>query len=208
VSLGLDALKQDGYRIGDLQAVGYLRTDPMFEEGYLGKIYGMLKGNRYSDRDGLGIIESLFFGMDPSWDNIVSYLSKTPLIIMGVWQPDDSFKPAGILFRTVVIGGGRSCMAGYAFFREFWGKPEAEVLGMLGLAFAFQEFRVEAIHGMRYADNRQTVKFSQKYGFRDIGVHPRWELRRGELVDAVSSCLLKEDFEAYVDNMLAAAYGK
>lgn len=203
----LDAFTEDKYRVGDLQARGYLRTD--FPEGYLGLIYQKLKGDRYSNRNpnGTGILESLFFGMDISWDSITSYLSKTPLVIMGRWDGEE-FTPAGIIFRTVTVAGGKGIMAGYAFFREYWGSVDAEALGLLGLAFMFQELKLEVVHGIRYEDNHQTKHFLTRFGFKDTGFHPRWEMKKGVLVPCVTSCLLREDFEAYVEKVLIEAYSQ
>lgn len=203
----LEAFRDDEYRIDNLQAVLYSRTNPMFEEGYLGRIYGLMKGDRFSSRrpNGTGILGSLFFGMDVSWESIVSYLSKTPVIVMGEWRGEE-FNPAGIIFRTVVVGGGKSAMMGYTFFREYWGSDYSEVLTILGLSLAFQEFKLEAIHGLRYSDNNLTKNFLTPVGFKDTGVLPRWEMRRGQLVDAVTSCLLREDFESYVERRLIEAY--
>lgn len=207
----LEAFAADNYRIptdaGDIQALGYLRTNPLFYDGYLGMLYQKMRGDRYSHRrpNGTGVIESLFFGMDPSWDSIVAYLSKLPLIVIGVWE-DGVFHPGALIFRTISLAQGNSCMMGYTVFREYWGTKAAEVFGMMGLAFAFQEFNLKAIHGMRYADNLLTKNFLKPYGFKDTGVHPRWEVRRGELVDTVTSCCLREDFENYLEQVLLSTF--
>lgn len=205
----LDAFKADDYRVNDVQAIGYLRTDPLFYDGYLGMLYQKMKGDRYSHRrpGGTGVLETLFFGMDSSWDSIVSYLSKIPLIIIGVWE-GETFNPGALIFRTMPIAQGHSCMMGYTIFREYWGTHAGELFGLLGLAFAFQEFNLHSIHGMRYADNLLTKNFLKPYGFKDTGIHPRWEVRRGKLVDCVSSCCLREDFEAYVTKTLLASVAK
>lgn len=205
----LEVFKEDGYRVGNVQAFGYLRNNPLFYDGYLGMLYQKMRGDRYSHRrpNGTGVLESLFFGMDPSWDSIVSYLAKTPLIIIGEWE-DENFNPGALIFRTISMAQGKSCMMGYTIFREHWGTKGAELFGLLGLAFAFQEFGLEAIHGMRYADNLLTKNFLAPYGFKDTGYHPRWEVRRGRMVDTVTSCLLREDFESYLHKSLKAAYAK
>lgn len=209
----LEAFRADDYRIptdgGDIQAIGYLRTNPIFYDGYLGMLYQKMLGDRYSNRrpGSRGVLEALFFGMDTSWDSIVRYLSQVPVIVMGVWE-GDTFSPGALIFRTVTVANGKGCMMGYTVFREYWGTQAAEVFGMMGLAFAFQEFDLASIHGIRYADNFLTKNFLKRYGFKDTGLHPRWEMRRGKLVDSVTSCCLREDFEAYVKHTLISAYAK
>lgn len=205
--IGLEALQADGYRVGNLQARGYLRTDlEAFPESYLSLVYEKMKGDRFSNHrpDGKGILETIFFAMDTSWDSVVSFLSNTPVVVMGEWK-GDLFEPAGIIFRTASIAKGKGMMAGYVFFREYWGKPEAEVLAMMGIAFAFQEFGIQSLHGMRFSTNNLTSNFLKRFGFKDTGHHPRWEMRNGELVGCTSSCLLIEDFEEYVEEQLIAA---
>jgi len=209
----LQAFKDDNYRVGDAQVIDFKMNRGLFPENYLGTVYERFKGDMYSKRPStsLSILESLFCGMpNLSYEAIVSYLNSMPLGIMGIWE-GDRFHDLGILFPTTVSvgipGSGRMCMAGYGFFPQFWGKEEIVGLAMLGITFLFCELGVEVIHGMRYRQNDFTRRFMEPFGFKDVGVHPRWMLRRGKLVDGVSSYLLRSDFEEYVSQQLLEAYG-
>lgn len=212
----LEAFKEDNYRVGDLQVIAYdPKNEDRFPSGYIGGIYERLRGEKVvSRREGKlflrqrtwPILENLFCGMQNlSFDAIVPYLVVRPIAVMGIWK-GDIFEEAGIIFPTVYNTsaplGQRTCMAGYAFFPNFWGKQETDALAILGITFLFMELGVEVIHGMRYRDNDLTAQFLKKFGFRDVGIHPRWMLKRGKLVDGVSSSLLKEDFEACVEKFL------
>ena len=202
----LKAIKDDHYRIGDLQAIEYHRTNTqIFKPGFLGDLYFMLKGNRYNRRDGDGILEALFCGMkDLSYDAIVSYLAGRPIIVLGIWQ-GVTFNPAGFCFPTTVMGEGdqKAAFAGYGFQRKWWGSDEQEVLAALGISVLFSELSLLSLHGMRYAENAQTAKFMQRFGFRDVGTIPHYMLRRGKLVDGVVSTLSRERFEEVLARMLS-----
>jgi hypothetical protein len=216
----LEVFKEDQYRIGSLQVIPYDRKrDGLFHEGYIGDLYFRMKGDRFHQtkadkRIGTGVLENLFCGMsDVSYDAIVPYLAARPLLIFGEWvehedSPED-FEPAGLMFPVTTIGSAnteRSVFVGYTMFRPYWGKPEAEVLGMLGLAYFFVELNVQAVLGVRYDSNSLTARFAGKYGVTDVGWIPKYMVRHGKLVGAVVSALLKEDFEKYVERQLLEAF--
>lgn len=206
--LGLiKAFKDDHYRIGNLQAIEYHRTNTsVFKPGFLGDLYFMLKGNRYSKRSGDGILEVLFCGMkDLSYDAIVSYLASRPLICLGVWGEDNSFELAGFCFPTTIIGEGdqKAAFAGYGFLPKFWGTEEQEVLAALGIAVLFSELALLSLHGIRYSGNDLTAKFMERFGFRDVGTIPHYMMRRGKLVEGVVSTLSRDRFEEALAEMLS-----
>lgn len=206
----LESLKLDKYRWGICQALVYDRKDTsVFGEGFLGELYFKFKGNRYNRREGNGILETLFCGMqDVSFPAITSYLASVPLCILGVWK-DDKFDVAGIQFPTVRIGvpgGQKACFAGYGFVPAYWGSTEVEVLAALGIAVLFQELDVISVHGVRYADNELTARFMAKFGFKDVGTLPNYMMRAGKLTAATLSTLPREVFEQVVEKMVLEAY--
>ena len=103
-------------------------------------------------------------------------------------------------------GPERSGFFGYGYFRSIWGRPEAEILGMLGLAYVFMEFDISAIHGLRLPFNSLTAKFTRKFGFVDDGTIPKYMLYNGKLIGAIASTLLIENFERYVEIKLVQLY--
>lgn len=214
------AIKADGYRYGDMQVIIYDRRDAtIFKPGFLGELYFMLKGDRYNRRgEGSGILETLFCGMtDLSYDSIVPHFAGHPLAVMGVWNPVldeatnetvDKFDVAGVAFPVTMLGRGdqKACFAGYGFLPKYWGTSEQETLTILGLALLFSELDVLSIHGIRYADNDLTARFMARFGFVDTGTLPRYMLRKGKLVEAVTSTLSVEAFEAHLAHRALEAY--
>lgn len=206
----IEAFKEDNYRIGDAQAIVYDRSrTAIFPEGFLAGVYLRLKGDRYHASEGTGILETLFCGMqDYSFDSIVSYLTKLPIVVTGVWNGDE-FEPAGLGFSVASTRGNNETMAfcGYTLFRKWWGTDEAEGLAMLGLCAMFGEWKLSAIHGFRYVDNHLTARFMRQYGFKDIGRIERYMIQRGKLSPAIVSSLMIEDFESYLQKALIGHYG-
>ena len=203
------ALKNDDYRLGNCQILLYNRNRPeIWGEGYLSKLYQACKLS--GRRPGLGILPSLFCGMDDlSHDAITSYLHNRPVIIPGLWASPNLFMEKGLAFPShwpYLIGKGSSeekaGFFGYGFFKSVWGTPQAEILMMLGLAYFFCELDLVAIHGLRYTQNELTARFTRKFGFVENGTIPRYMSRDGKLVSAVSSTLFLETFEKYVEKKL------
>lgn len=207
MSVALEGLQEDGYRIGDLQALRYDRATPPFFDGYLGKLYNLCASSKR--RSGDGILTALFGGNPASnFDAIVSYLAQRPVIVLGEWK-DGVFVEAGFCFPLITCGTmetERAMFCGFGFFKPYWGTPELTVLAMLGLSYLFQEFDLKAIHGTRYRDNVLAWNFTKQFGFKEIGEIPHYQLRKGKLVPGVVTSLLRGDFERYVENWLVEQY--
>lgn len=207
----IEAFKDDNYRVGNAQAIQYNRErTTIFPEGFLASLYLQLKGDRFSTHreNGTGILQTLFCGMsDVSFESIVSYLFTKPIMVTGVWNGDE-FEPAGFGFPVTVTAAGDERMAfcGYTLFRKWWGTEDAEGLAMLGLCAMFGEWKLKAIHGIRYTTNDLTAKFMSRFGFQDIGRIERYMLRNGKLVPAIVSSLMVEEFEQYLQKVLLDTY--
>src|SRR5579863_872882 len=208
-TIALDGLQEDQYRFGNLQAIRYDRynTD-LFPEGFLGQLYFLSKASRR--RSGNGILDTLFGGNPEStFDAIVSYLAARPLVVLVEWQEDGSFKPAGYGFVAIVCGNDKTekaAFCGYGLFKDWWGKDEGRILTMLGLSLFFKELNLLAIHGVRYKENVLTKRFTEQFGFRQIGEIPYYNVSGTKLVPGVVSTLLRTDFERYVERFLLDAF--
>jgi RimJ/RimL family protein N-acetyltransferase len=197
----IQALKEDEYKWGNLQSIPYSPQNPAFKEDFLHDLYFQFRGSRFhKTRPGNNILEVLFCGMqDVSYNAITSYLAKTPLCIMGIWQDDGTFRTAGIHFTPVKTGGmdGEAmCISGYGFLKEFWGSEEMETLTVLGIAQIFGELNVKQIHGIRYTTNEFTARYMARFGFHDLCTIPNWMMRNGKLVDGVLSTLSRNEYES------------
>jgi len=203
----LAALNADDYTLGNLQCIPYNPPDAayasIFPDNYLSALYSRMKS--------AGILSRTFCGMTYlTHDAILSYLATRPVFAAIQWAPDRrSFDTLGFGFIVTWNGvpppapGPRSAFAAYAMFPEAWGTPEAEMLGMLGLARMFYVYKLQDVFGQRYARNALTARFMARYGFRDIGTVPDFLLdkRDGALVmsDGVISRLTQPDFVRYVE---------
>lgn len=208
MGIALEGLQQDLYRLGDLQAIRYdkARTD-LFPDGYLGHLYLLCRESKR--RSGDGILTTLFAGNPASnFDSIVSYLAARPVIIMGKWT-EDRFVEYGFAFPVIEIGRHgteKAIFAGFGFFHRSWGTEEQTILAMLGLAYMFQEFDLQAIHGTAYPENVLPRKFMAQFGMKVVGEVPCYQLQGTKLVAGVVSSLLRSDFEAYVEDWLVRQY--
>lgn len=203
MSEALTALKEDGYRLADLAVLRYDKADTeRFPAGYLGGLFHLCQASR--------ITNALFGGNPPSdFDSIVSYLAQRPVIILGKWNTDESFEEWGFAFPVITCGTPateRAMFAGFGFFRHAWGTEDEKVLAMLGLAYLFQEFGLVAIHGTRYRENLLAAKFMAQFGMKQVGEVPCYQLAGNRLVPGIVSSLLREDFEAYVEDWLVKQY--
>lgn len=208
MSIALEGIKEDGYRLGDYQAIRYDRESSLFGDSYLSRLYGLCRDAKR--RSGDGILTTIFGGNPPSnFDAIVSYLAARPVIVMGEWV-EGEFREAGFTFPLITCGAPgipeKAIFAGYGFFPHVWGTPELPVMAMLGLCYLFQEFDVKAIHGTRYEENALTWRFTQQFGFKETGRVPYYQLKNGKLVDGIVTTLLRVDFEQYVEQFLVEQY--
>jgi hypothetical protein len=205
----LQALKDDSYRWGDLQCIRYDKANKeLFSDAYIGYLYARCVASRRRSGDGT---LSATFGGNPASDfpSIVTYLAQRPvLLILGKWV-DGKFHDLGFAFPTVSIGTAnteKSLIAGYVFHREAWGTQDQRIVTMLGLAYFFKEFSLSAIIGNRYRENVLTAKYMARFGFKDYGEIPRFQLQGAKLVPMVVSALLREDFEEVVKTFLVEQY--
>jgi len=209
MSVAFEGIQQDGYRLGDLQAIRYdkHRTD-LFSEGYLAKIFQLCRNSRR--RSGNGILDTLFGGNPSSdFDSIVSYLAARPvLVILGKWV-DGMFVEYGFTFPVISVGRQdteKAIFAGFAFFIHSWKTDEQRILAMLGLTYLFQELDLQAIHGTAFVENVLPRKFMAQFGMKVVGEVPCYQLQGTKLVPGVVSSLLRSDFEAYVEDWLVKQY--
>jgi hypothetical protein len=203
------ALKEDGYRLGDLQAIRYDKKNAdLFPDDYLGHLYNRCRESKR--RSGNGILDALFGGNPASdFNSIVAYLaSRSYLIILGRWE-GDKFHELGFAFSVISCGfphTEKSLFGGYGFFRDAWGTSDQEIVTMLGLAYLFKELDIIALHGIRYEENLLTARFMAKFGFKVDGAIPYYQLKGNKLATGIISTLLRTDFEDYVADFLVKQY--
>lgn len=215
------------FRWGDCQAIKYDPTrEDLFPPPFL---YQLWNRTRLSGRSKLGSLPMLFCGMtNLSADAICLYLCQRAVCVVGEWRkhtwttapdPDSVDKPyfhaLGFCFPAAItltqasniFDPQNSCMGGYGFFREAWGTPQQTICGFLGIAWLFHTFQLAALHGQRYSSNHLTAKFTQKFGFKDMGSVSHMLLReQGQpLVPMTVATLLRSDFMDLTRQVLSNA---
>ena len=215
----LQALAEDGYRFGNCSVIPYQpgRVD-LFGSHLVPRLYDLCAESK--------ILKALFCGMLVlTEDALCSYLATRPIILMCVDNVEStgSFANdrlpngtaiAGFAFMTAFAGppvmerpqviGPRSGLAGYGFFRRWWGSNEIKVCIMLVLAYLFNRYRLVTLHGQTYSDNPLSLRFMEQFGFKRTGLLEKFLARRKadggiELVDCVLTSLRREDLVAYVE---------
>jgi RimJ/RimL family protein N-acetyltransferase len=83
-----------------------------------------------------------------------------------------------------------------AFLREFQRNGEALELARMMIEFAFDRVNLDALFGCTPIRNRAAVVFTQKCGFRKIGVAPMYCSWHGEPCDALLTVLTRAQWQA------------
>jgi hypothetical protein len=225
------------YQWGDCQVIRYdsTRTELFPGPSFLVDLYERCRTAGGGKLGPLGILPALFCSMkDLSCEAIVGYLQRCPVIVLGEWRArpckhperysaDDPrptyFHSLGFAFVCAdpIIAAPHlqpsnrnAIFAGYGFFDDAWRTPQQTVCMYLGIAFLLQEFRLAAIHGVRYADNHLTRRFASKFGFRDIGTIPNYLYRQstGDLAAGTVSTLSRQDFSDLIRRVLISLRGE
>jgi hypothetical protein len=202
------ALADDSYRLGQLQALPYVRnrTD-IFPHDLLPQLYSRSRSAH--------ILSRVFCGMrDLSADAIIPYLASKPVTLLVRWDDSNArYDVLGYSFIVTWIGvpppepGPRSAFAAYGYFPESWGSPDITTLSMLGLAYMFHFYKLQSIGGQRHNANVLTARFMRQFGFRDLFTMPEYLLDRRadgalEMADCTISRLTRAEFVEYVERRL------
>lgn len=206
----LTILKDEQYRFGDIQVLLYEQARVnLFPPPFASVLYG------HSLNSGKHWLSKLFCGLidgegknNLSHDFITTYLLQRPLLALVNWKSEINYDLIGYAFPTSftptrnIQSAERSAFAAYGMFRPWWGKPELEIAGMLGLAYMFEEWGLTAVQGISLAENNLTRRFMSRYGSVQTGYVPRYQLQGGKLVPGVVTTLMRESFEEYVTQQL------
>ena len=236
----LQRLHDLSYTLGNCRVLVYNRFQPdTFGDDLLSRLYDLCLLSRPTHP--FGTLPETQCGMsDLTRDAMISYWASKSILLLTVipatalpatapskrmidMLPDNS-RIAGFAYLPAILGapanppgqpqpiGPRSATGAYAFFRDWWGTPEIEVLAMLGLAHFFHSYHLAAIHGQRYTRNALTARFMSRFGFTDTGTLPFFLVdfppgaeripANMQLVSCTLSTLLHEDFIAYVEREL------
>lgn len=177
------------YGTKTLQVVPYMPGSPAYLDATLPYIYANLRKE--------GKIADMFCGEDKTQGDFIGYFHriKTAQIACRVKENKD-LDPVGITWVDLPRGedGARACQSGMAFFGDAARTPDARDLTRLALAYGFEDLRIDVVHGVQLASNMAARNFSQKLGFRDCALVPKWHYVDGRLEAARVMILEKVDF--------------
>lgn len=178
------------YGTKTLQVVPYMPGTPVYLDGLLADIYTRLRSE--------GKIAVTFCGDDKTMDQFISYIDriKTAQILCTVGTPEDPNRLVPVGFSWVDnphgIDGCRIAMPGQVFFNGT--ARVSRYLAYLGIAYMFEELRIDVLHGIQCVSNYAARNFSIKCGFRQVAIIPKGHAIGGRFEDARVMMLEREEF--------------
>ena len=175
------------YGVPGLQVCPYMPGCPVYRDGVLSALY-------YRTRDEAKI-ERVFCGDSLNHDQFISYFErrKTLQVLCRVEENKD-LTPMGYSWIDSPKGvdGARSALIGFCFFRE--GRRVCVDLGRLGLAYMFEDLKIDTLHGVLLESNLPAVRYADRLGFEECGVVPDYHFHEGRLEGARVMYLRKREF--------------
>lgn len=147
----------------------YMPGSPVYLDATMPHIYASLKRE---DK-----IAAMFCGEHKNQDEFISYYQriKTAQIACRV-KEDLHLDPVGITWLDLPRGvdGARACQCGMAFFGDSTRTEDAQNLAKLALAYAFEDLKIDVLHGVQLESNMAARNFSLALGFVEVATVPRW----------------------------------
>lgn len=179
------------YGTHELQIVPYMPGTPVYKDGVLSTLY-------YNTRDE-GKLGVTFCGDTMNHDQFVSFFQKCKtLVCLCEVNPDKTLNIVGYAWVDLPRGvdGARAVMCGFCFFKDASKRTSARDLGRLGLAYWFNDMRIDVVHGVMLESNWRGRNYAAKLGFIEAGIIAKYhyDKEREELVGARVMILEKKDF--------------
>lgn len=188
------------YQTKDVALIPYDRAWPIFPDGVLGHLYLRTKQD--------GLLDTVFCGHDPvDFDWFVGYLGSKAATMQVYCLQEEGQPLTPIGYCWIIQPGGkdgaREAKFGFTFFKEYWGRRELRDLVMLGIGYWMNTLKIDVLHGFTLKDNHLARNFSRRFGFKEVGILPKFLYRQGELTDATVVMLDRETFEPRMEQWRA-----
>lgn len=167
------------YGTKDLQLVPHMPGTPIYKDGAVSLLY-------YQTRNE-GKLKTVFCGDELNHDQFVAYFEKRKTLqVLCRVEDNKDLKPRGYCWvdNPKGVDGARAAMCGFCFFGDATEDSAARDLGMLGLAYWFNDLKIDVIHGIMLASNIPGRNFAQKLGFRECAIVPDYHYVDGHLAGA------------------------
>jgi RimJ/RimL family protein N-acetyltransferase len=177
------------YGTPELQLVPYMEGTPVYRDGVLSTLY-------YSTRDE-GKLAATFCGDVMGHDQFVSFFEKRKTMqCLCEVEEDKTLKIVGYSWVDLPRGvdGARAVMCGFCFLNGASKRTSARDLGRLGLAYWFEDMRIDVVHGVMLESNIPGRNYAASLGFKDVAVVPKYHFHEGGLVSARVMMIEKNDF--------------
>ncbi len=104
-------------------------------------------------------------------------------------------KPAGVVYFKDLNVDHNSCYWGFYLGDPSLPKGTGNLMGSMGLDFAFQKLGVRKICAEVFLFNDRSIKYHERLGFRREGLLKRHYLKNNHYEDIICYALFKEDWE-------------
>ena len=162
---------------------------PVYVDGMLSTLY-------YETRKA-GAIEQVFCGDNPTHDQFIRMFDESKKVLQILCELEDAGEkeerivPVGYCWVEMPKGvdGQRAAMSGFAFFKRSRYMLD---LGLLGIAYWMKGLRINVLHGVALASNEKAKNYTDKLGFRETAIVPKYHFHNGELV-AARVCMIEDE---------------
>ena len=165
------------YGTKSLQVCPYMPGTPVYRDNTLPFLYEKTKEE--------GKMTTVFCGDDLNLEKFITFFVKRQTMqVLCKVRPNKTLIPVGYCWvdNPVGVDGARSVTCGFCFFKE--GIRVCVDLGRLGLAYWFEDLKIDVVHGILLESNDPGMRYALRLGFLDWGVVPDRHCLNGTLVGA------------------------
>lgn len=181
------------YGTRDLQVVPFMQNSPVYSDRLMPYLFERTKAE--------GKLLSTFCGDEFTLSQFIAFFEKLKTLqVLCEVEENRTLKPCGYSWVSNPHGvdGARSAMIGFCFFNQAGKRSSARDLGRLGLAYMFEDLRIDCLHGILLESNLPGRNYALRLGFKECGIVPDYHYLQengvGGLVPARVMYLRKQDF--------------
>lgn len=168
-----------------------LSVVPNPHEDLIGYVYLALKAE--------GLTDTVWHDGDVGLTGVLAWHKNPANVFFACFHEDITTGArdcAGIIWLNSMkrVAGEKVGEVGMAFLSKFQRNDMPQEFAELGLEHLFANVGLDRVYGTTPKDNRAAVIFAKKLGMKEYGIAPGFVQYKGKAVDAVLTCLSREDF--------------
>ena len=175
------------YQTPALAVVPYMPGTPVYLDNTLPYLYGKTRDE--------GKLPLVFQEDGFNLGKFVAFFEKRQTMQCLCHVDDEkNLLPVGYAWVDTPSGvdGARGVICGFCFFKE--ARRTSRDLGRLGLAYWFEDLKIDIVHGVILEQNTPAVNYAKKLGFKPVAYVPKWRYVGGFLTGVHVLQLEKNDF--------------